>query len=261
MSAPPPAPAAATATPATSVPNAPAPAATAASATLAPNAPVPDASPSPKSASTNTTMEIEEPAGKEKEGDDNTRGIPPATFIDNVVEYVGTRGGAEPVLRELHNLYGKYKFMEGRLIGQKKSLLTKIPDITSALECLQTIVAKKATGKALTTTFQLSDAVFAKATIKPTVNSVMLWLGANVMLEYDFKEAEALLSSNLKNAHTNLGNLNKDLSFLKDQITVSEVNIARVHNYRVKLTQEAKRAAAAAAAAGAATTVATANKS
>ena len=52
--------------------------------------------------------------------------------------------------------------------------------------------------KTVATTFQLCDAVFAKATIKPAVNSVMLWLGANVMLEYDFKEADTLLSTNLK---------------------------------------------------------------
>jgi len=185
---------------------------------------------------------------KELKDDDNTRGIPTAVFIDHVVEFVSTRGGADAVLRDLHNLYGKYKFMEGRLVAQKKALVTsKIPDITSALECLRTIIAKKAASKEMITTFQLSDAVYAKAKIKPSVNSVMLWLGANVMLEYDFKEAEALLSTNLKNAHTNLAGLNKDLSFLKDQITVSEVNIARVHNYRVKLTQEAKARAAAAA--------------
>lgn len=34
----------------------------------------------------------------------------------------------------------------------------------------------------------------------------------------------------------------EDLSFLKDQVTTVEVNIARVYNYNVKLMQEKKMA-------------------
>jgi len=177
-----------------------------------------------------------------EEESENTRGIPAAQFIDNVEEYVKSRGGnAEPILKELHTLYGKYKFMEGRLIQQKRALITKIPDITNALDALRFLIAKRALNRQIRTTYQLSDAVFARASVDlPHNDTVMLWLGANVMLEYDFKEAETLLTANLRNAQTNLSNLNKDLHFLKDQITVSEVNIARTHNYRVKANQEAR---------------------
>jgi hypothetical protein len=38
----------------------------------------------------------------------------------------------------------------------------------------------------------------------------------------------------------NLASLEGDLAFLKDQITISEVNIARIHNYNVQLKKEAK---------------------
>lgn len=55
------------------------------------------------------------------------------------------------------------------------------------------------------------------------VDKVMLWLGANVMLEYSYEEAHELLTKNLGNAKENLEKLEKDLAFLKDQITVSEV--------------------------------------
>lgn len=40
--------------------------------------------------------------------------------------------------------------------------------------------------------YQLADNIFAKARVKP-VNTVNLWLGANVMLEYELQEAIALL--------------------------------------------------------------------
>ena len=38
----------------------------------------------------------------------------------------------------------------------------------------------------------------------------------------------------------NLASLESDLAFLKDQITISEVNIARIHNYNVQVKKEAK---------------------
>ena len=64
---------------------------------------------------------------------------------------------------------------------------------------------------------------------------------ANVMLEYPIEEAKALLATNLANAKGNLKSLVIDLDFLKDQITTSEVNIARVHNYKVEATRAAKK--------------------
>jgi len=44
----------------------------------------------------------------------------------------------------------------------------------------------------------------------------------------------------LQNAEVNLASLEGDLAFLKDQITISEVNIARVHNFNVQVKKEAK---------------------
>ena len=44
--------------------------------------------------------------------------------------------------------------------------------------------------------FAISDQAYAKARI-PVTDSVNLWLGANVMLEYPLEEARALLVSML----------------------------------------------------------------
>ena len=72
------------------------------------------------------------------------------------------------------------------------------------------------------------------------VDKVCLWLGANVMMEFTFEEAEELLNKNLKTATENLAVVEQQLSFLRDQITTSEVNIARVYNHEVRSRQAAK---------------------
>jgi len=54
------------------------------------------------------------------------------------------------------------------------------------------------------------------------------------MLSYPLDQAEALLTNKLTTATTNLLNVKVDLSWLRDQITVTEVNIARVYNFDVK---------------------------
>lgn len=70
----------------------------------------------------------------------------------------------------------------------------------------------------------LSDQLYVNAKV-PATEKVCLWLGANVMLEYDIEEAENLLQKNLDTAESNFEELNEDLSYLRDQITTTEVSI------------------------------------
>ena len=126
--------------------------------------------------------------------------------------------------------------MESHLVQQQKGLLIKIPDISNALQALRHLMKKEET---VSCHFELADSVYANAKLKKE-DTVLLWLGANVMLEYTYVEADELLTKNLKNAEVNLASLEGDLAFLKDQITISEVNIARIHNYNVQLKKEAK---------------------
>ena len=65
---------------------------------------------------------------------------------------------------------------------------------------------------------------------------------ANTMLSYPLPEAYKLLSSKLETAQTSLGNIKQDLSWLRDQITVTEVNVARVYNWDVKRRRERREA-------------------
>ena len=61
------------------------------------------------------------------------------------------------------------------------------------------------------------------------------------MLEYTYKEAHTLLTKNLSSAKQQLITLTNDLKFLKEQITISEVNINRVHNRKVELDKKLKK--------------------
>lgn len=101
---------------------------------------------------------------------------------------------ADALLQQLQALYGKYKFMESHLVQQQKGLLVKIPDISNALQALHHLMKKDDT---VSCHFELADSVFANAKIKKE-NTVLLWLGANVMLEYTYEEADTLLTKNLK---------------------------------------------------------------
>jgi prefoldin subunit 5 len=85
----------------------------------------------------------------------------------------------------------------------------------------------------MTSNFLISDNVWAKASIPNTTGRVGLWLGANVMVEYDYTEALALLEKNFTNADLRMKSTEEDLNYLKDQITTTEVNIARVYNQTV----------------------------
>jgi len=87
------------------------------------------------------------------------------------------------------------------------------------------------------TTFELADTLYAEAELEET-DTVFLWLGANVMLSYKIPAAIELLKSKLEAATTSLNNAIEDLEFIREQMTVMEVNTARIYNWDVKRRRE-----------------------
>jgi len=173
----------------------------------------------------------------------NKRGIPEAIFIENVEELC-KKTEPNQILARLQELYSKYQYMQSSLTAQRASLKAKLPDIVSALDCVNHLVDRKnkaQEGETSEYTYQLSENIWSRAQVAPT-NVVGLWLGANVMLEYTLDEAVELLRTNEANAKTTVANLDEDMAFLRDQLTTTEVNIARTHNFNVKLRQKAKEA-------------------
>ena len=90
----------------------------------------------------------------------------------------------------------------------------------------------------------VSDNIWAKAKVPNETGKVGLWLGANVMVEYAYDDAIKLLCRNLANAEERLKEADEDIDYLKDQITTTEVNIARIYNQGLSNKQTKEKVAA-----------------
>lgn len=169
--------------------------------------------------------------------------LTPIVFIDDVAAHVAKFPSEEVAQRALQDAYGKYKSLESTIVANRGGLQRKIPDLKSTLQSVQYLRSKMAAGEAVRTHFELNSQLYASARVQ-NVQHVSLWLGANVMVEYTFDEAEALLTQNIQQASESLKKLDDEIQFVKEQIITAEVNIARVINFGV-----AQRKAAAIAAA------------
>ena len=83
------------------------------------------------------------------------------------------------------------------------------------------------------TRFNLADNVFANAEVAPD-DRVCVWLGAEVMLEYSYSEAEEMLTKRIEEAQTKEVELKEDLAWLRENIIIAEVNTSRSFNYDVR---------------------------
>ncbi|BFZ25314.1 hypothetical protein BsWGS_28353 [Bradybaena similaris] len=168
-------------------------------------------------------------------------GAPRVEFVEDVDEFMkkAENDSAETVLKRQEELHNKFKFMEYNINLKKSRLRNQIPDIKSSLDIVMHLMVKKNNTEPLSTRFLLSDNVYAKATVPPT-EKVCLWLGANIMLEYDIDEASQVLVRNLEAAKKALQQLDGDLLYIRDQMTTLEVNMARVYNWDVKRRQAEK---------------------
>jgi len=161
--------------------------------------------------------------------------IPDASFIEDIDSFMTKEGSAEAALEKLQRFYSACKMIEQRLVQRKAKLKVKIPEIEQTYNSLKQMQAQSELGEPLVAHYELAQSVFVKAKVPVhEENKVCLWLGANVMLEYQREEAIELLEKNLTQARTALKELLEDQGFLRDQITTTEVNMARVFNWDVK---------------------------
>lgn len=157
--------------------------------------------------------------------------IPEMEFINDVETFMKGKD-ITTTLQGLDERLNKYRFLEVNLLQKRARLRRQLPDFEKSIEVIKLLEAKEE----LNTHFLMSSQLYSKARIPPT-ETVCLWLGANVMLEYPLEEAKSLLSKNLSTSMSNLKQIEEDLEFLRDQITTSEVNLARVYNWNVKKLQ------------------------
>ncbi|CAM2718951.1 unnamed protein product [Rotaria socialis] len=148
-------------------------------------------------------------------GSDNEHlGIPKAVFVDDVDS-----------------------FMQQPENDSTDTVIKRLDDLNNMVEQLRKY---RENGTDMDTNFLLAHNLYGKAIIPPT-DKVCLWLGANVMLEYTLDEADELLRGNQKSAQSALEKVDEDIDFLRDQITTTEVNMARLHNWAVKQKQQNKK--------------------
>ncbi|ABN68398.1 predicted protein [Scheffersomyces stipitis CBS 6054] len=140
----------------------------------------------------------------------------------------------------------QYKYMELSKKQQMADLNIKIPDIEKNLEIIDHIQERKSEddedgdAKVIETNYELNDTLYTKASIDvEKLNSVYLWLGADVMLEYPLDEAVVLLNDRLNKNNEQLKIIKEDLEFLKENITTMEVNTARLYNWDVERRKKA----------------------
>ncbi|CAH2350421.1 prefoldin subunit 3 [[Candida] railenensis] len=179
----------------------------------------------------------------------NPRGIPEAPFIEKVENILkNPEADFDRTMKAFQDRLQQYKYMELSKKQQLGNLKVKIPDIEKNLEVISHIKERKAEGKdedadeleeeeenVIETNYEVNDTLYTRAKINvDTLNSVYLWLGAEVMLEYPLDEAVHLLEERLKNNKESLKIVKEDLEFLKENITTMEVNTARLYNWDVE---------------------------
>ncbi|CAI5741708.1 unnamed protein product [Peronospora destructor] len=159
-------------------------------------------------------------------GERNPRGIPSAVFVDSVDSFMAACSvkNIEPLMGALQQMYSKYKFMETSLQKNRETFKRKVPDTQKDLDMVRHLIAKRNQNEMLNTKFNLADNVYAKA----------------VMVEYPYEEAQELLEKNVALATEKLAQIEEDLSFLRDSIITTEVNIARIFNHDVRRRRQEK---------------------
>ena len=173
----------------------------------------------------------------------NPRGIPEASFIEQVetvIKYPETQ--FDSTMSMFQQRLQQYKYMETSKRQQLADLQIKIPDIEKNLDVIKHIKQSKEQGDTkMVTNYELNDTLYSKATVDiENLNSVYLWLGAEVMLEYNLEDATELLNERLKKNQEQLQIVKEDLEFLKENITTMEVNTARLYNWDVERRKKAK---------------------
>lgn len=122
--------------------------------------------------------------------------------------------------------------MEISLNNKRIRMQSKLEDLSKSISSVEGLKSNSSS----TFHFELNDTLHAKAKLncQKSLETIHLWLGANVMLSYPIDEGLNLLKEKQGEAEGIIKQCEKDLLFLRDQITTMEVNTARVYNLFVQ---------------------------
>merc|ERR1712212_95412 len=157
---------------------------------------------------------------------ENPRGYLKKYYKNKLTEDGEVSGDAAvAALTDIDTKINAYRLIEVSLAQKKKRMEDGLPETVNSLEAVRHLLATNK--KELPTNFELTEGVYKNATIENT-GKVMLFIGANIALEYDTAEAEALLSKNKTEAKRKIDEIKSELDFLSEQILISEMSKARI---------------------------------
>jgi len=123
--------------------------------------------------------------------------------------------------------------MEISLNNKRMRMQSKLEDLSKSIASVEGLKLNPTS----TFQFELNDTLYTKARLPETQNqleTIHLWLGANVMLSYPVEEGLVLLREKKEEAEGIVKKCEEDLLYVRDQITTMEVNTARVYNLLVQ---------------------------
>lgn len=135
-------------------------------------------------------------------------------------------------MQDVRDTLQRYSHVEQELQQRKLRLSQKKPEITSCLDAVTLLLEKQNSEEDIELDFSLADQVYARAKVQKA-GYVGLWLGAGIMVEYSLEEAKSLLEEQLSSCVRQLDTLVKDCDYVRDQVTTTEVTMARVYNHAV----------------------------
>ncbi|CAI2352545.1 unnamed protein product [Caenorhabditis sp. 36 PRJEB53466] len=162
------------------------------------------------------------------------RGVPKCERIVDVVKWLTKNKlsveDAEEATREKYN---RYRNVEMTMSAQKARMCGKIPEFDNNIGLIDMLIAKRDANEPFVTSFKISEDVYLKAVAKKP-EGVTLWVGSDLMVEYGLEEAKQMLQTNRASVQIIADELILDMEYLKDQLTMTEVNLACIINYGVR---------------------------
>lgn len=171
--------------------------------------------------------------------DVNPRGIPKALFID--LNDTKITSNLELTVANVQQNLQKYEYMLKSKDQQLKSITDITKDIKTNSKVIDTLITQNADdsddedGEFQDIQYELEDGLFAFASIpkKSTTNTVSLWLGSGILMEFTYEEAQQILSEKSAVYTNKINEIMEDIEFLREQITTLQVNMSKVYNYSI----------------------------
>jgi prefoldin subunit 5 len=169
---------------------------------------------------------------------------PVLDYIEDLGDFLKKQGledRADEVVEELNRLLRGLKIHQQKLASEKADLERRLPELKDNVRLIEELKRKDETK----IRFMAADSVWIDGMIeKPKDGSepkVALWLGAGVMMEYTYGEAEELLGKSITSSETAIENKRKELIALKQQITTCEVTMARFYNFELARKRQSRK--------------------